>query len=760
MFYPLSVDYVVLNGKPIIKVYGRDNKGRKIVFEDKEFEPYFYAIPEQDKIDEVKKRVEELEIEYKGEKIMVKRVEVEEKIDLNKKVKVLKIYCQIPRDISILKELVRELKGILHKREYDIPFGRRYCLDKQIDFLAPYSIENNKLVKQDGKLYQPKVAAFDIEIYKPTFDAKQNQIICIGIYSEEEYFVLSWKKSDLEKVVVLKNEKEMLEKFFEVIGDYDILISYNGDNFDLPFLRERAEELGIKHPIIADKRGSNFKACIHVDLFNIVVKHLSAEIKTRSFKLDEVARFFLGEGKEDIEIQESKDIWDSNDVKKIDEIFKYNLQDCKITYLLGKRILPLEYRFSNIIGLDLYDVSRSGLSQLVENYLMKQAVKKNILIKNRPTNEELEKRREQTYIGAYVHEPKPGIYENIHILDFKSLYPTILVSHNISPDTLDENGDLKIKVNGRENRFTQNRKGFIVEIIDNLIKKRIEVKKRYGKGVDEKALKLLANSSYGYLGFFGARWYSLECAESITALGRKYIRSTIEKAEKAGFKVIYGDTDSLVLGGETEKIKKFLQQINRELPGIMELEYEGFYRRGLFVGAKDKGAKKRYALIDEKGNIEIKGFEYVRGDWSEIAKETQEKVLENVLKGKERKAIEVVKEIIKRIRGEKIDKKKLIISRQLTKSIDKYEQIGPHVKVAIELKNKGIKVEKGTLIRYIITKNGRSISEKAKWYEQAKDYDMGYYINNQIIPSALRILSVLGYTEKDLLGEQKCLSNF
>ena len=618
-------------------------------------------------------------------------------------------------------------------------------------------------MKEAGELYNPKVASFDIEIYKPTFNAKENKIICIGIYSKDKKIVLTWKKSNLSEVVALKDEKEMLKEFFKLIEEFDVLISYNGDNFDLPFLKIRAEDLKLEHPIVLSRKGANFKNCLHVDLYNIVSKHLFAEIKTRSFKLDEVARFFIGEGKEDLKLYENnfgKEVWDSNEIEKIDEIFKYNLQDCKITYLVGEKILPLEYRFSNLIGLDLFDVTRSGFSQLVESYLMREAVRKGILIKNRPTDEELEKRREQTYIGAYVHEPKPGIYEGIHVLDFKSLYPSILVSHNISPDTLDENGELKVKINGKINSFTQKRKGFIVDIVEDLIKRRSEIKKTRGKGVEEKALKLLANSTYGYLGFFGARWYCLECAESITALGRKYIKETIEKASKKGFKVIYGDTDSTMLVGDKEKVKEFLEEINRELPGIMELEYEGFYKRGIFVGAAEKGTKKRYALIDENGNIEIKGFEYVRGDWSEIAKETQEKVLEFILKGKEKNAIEYVKEVIKKIKKGEIEKEKLIITRQLTRNLETYEQIAPHVKVARELKNKGIEIGRGSMIHYIITKSGKSISEKARWYEDAKDYDSSYYINHQVIPAALRILSVLGYTEKDLIEEQKSLLGF
>ena len=666
----------------------------------------------------------------------------------------------MPRDIPLLKEEIRQTKGILHKREYDIPFAKRYCIDKQISFLSPYKIEKGSLKKVNGKLYNPRMASFDIEIYKPSFNAKDNKIICVGLYNEDKKIILTWKKSKCKEVIVLKDEREMLKKFFELIKEFDILVSYNGDNFDLPFLKIRAEELKLEHPVILSRTRGNLKELLHIDLYKIITKHLAAEVKTVTNKLDEVAKFFLGEGKGDLKIKESKEIWDSDETPKIDKILNYNLQDCKITYLIGEKVLPLEYRFSNLIGISLFDVTRSGFSQLVENYLMREAVRKKILIKNNPTDKELEQRRRETYIGAYVHKPIPGLYENIHVLDFKSLYPSILVSHNISPDTLDKNGKLEIRINGKTNIFTKERKGFLVGVIEDLVKRRTEIKENLGKGVDEYALKTLANATYGYLGFFAARWYSKECAESITALGRRYITDTIKKAEEKGFEVIYGDTDSLMITGNAKNIQRFLDYINKKLPGIMELEYEGFYKRGIFVSTATGGAKKRYALIDEKGNIEIKGFEFVRGDWSKIAKEAQEKVLEFVLNNKEKEAVKFVNEVIRKIKKGGIDKEKLVISRQLTKDLESYTQIAPHVKVARDLKKRGIQISRGLIIQYIITREGKSISEKARWFEEAKNYDSGYYINNQVIPAALRILSILGYSENDFLNEQKNLAGF
>jgi DNA polymerase elongation subunit (family B) len=160
------------------------------------------------------------------------------------------------------------------------------------------------------------------------------------------------------------------------------------------------------------------------------------------------------------------------------------------------------------------------------------------------------------------------------------------------------------------------------------------------------ALKIPSNSFFGYLGYPRSRWYSRECAGSITAYARQYIKEVINEAEKSKFDVIYGDTDSAVirLGDRTkEDALKFMKDFNSKLPEAMELELEDFYVRGVFVGKKQGnkeslGAKKKYALITESGRIKIRGFELVRRDWSKIARETQRKVLETILKERRQNA--------------------------------------------------------------------------------------------------------------------------
>ncbi|WP_405268713.1 DNA polymerase domain-containing protein [Methanobrevibacter sp.] len=192
--------------------------------------------------------------------------------------------------------------------------------------------------------------------------------------------------------------------------------------------------------------------------------------------------------------------------------------------------------------------------------------------------------------------------------------------------------------------------------------------------------------------------------------------------------------------------QKFLKYLNSTLPESMELEYEGFYRRGFFV------SKKRYAVIED-GEIIAKGLELVRRDWAPIVKNTQKAVLMAILKeGNSDKAISEVKKVLKKIKNGEVDKKEMIIHTQITKPLSQYKQVGPHVVAAKRIEEHGIKVTRGTIIQYIIVKGKGSISQRAVPYDYSEGYtyDKDYYINNQLIPAIERIMYSFGYTKKDL----------
>ena len=195
-----------------------------------------------------------------------------------------------------------------------------------------------------------------------------------------------------------------------------------------------------------------------------------------------------------------------------------------------------------------------------------------------------------------------------------------------------------------------------------------------------------------------------------------------------------------------QQAQKFLKYLNSTLPESMELEYEGFYRRGFFV------SKKRYAVIED-GEIIAKGLELVRRDWAPIVKNTQEAILMAILKeGDSDKAIKEVKKVFKRLKKGDVDRKELVIHTQITKPLDQYKQVGPHVVAARRIEEHGIKVSRGTIIQYIIVKGKGSISQRAVPYEYSEgyEYDKDYYINNQMIPAMERIMYAFGYSKKEL----------
>jgi DNA polymerase I len=185
----------------------------------------------------------------------------------------------------------------------------------------------------------------------------------------------------------------------------------------------------------------------------------------------------------------------------------------------------------------------------------------------------------------------------------------------------------------------------------------------------------------------------------------------------------------------------------------MELDLEGFYPRGIFVSKKDgtKGAKKKYALLNEAGKINITGFETIRGDWSVLAKEVQHRVFELILKENDKvKAVQYVKDIIKDIRDRKIPLEKMIMGRQLRKDLSEYEAVGPHVAVAKIMQQRGLHVGPGTFVQYIVNEGKGIIRDRAKLPEDSKNYDVEYYIGHQVLPAVDKIMEVLGYTKKDL----------
>ncbi len=197
----------------------------------------------------------------------------------------------------------------------------------------------------------------------------------------------------------------------------------------------------------------------------------------------------------------------------------------------------------------------------------------------------------------------------------------------------------------------------------------------------------------------------------------------------------------------------------------MELEYEGHYPACIFVSAKvgKGGAKKRYAMIDDKDNLVIKGFESVRRNTARIAKEVQKKVLGIILKENDpEKAYNYVRDVVGKIKNKELEVSNFIIATKLTKDLSEYDSVGPHVEIARRMRESGRKIEPGSVVRYVICEGKGLIRDKVKEADSAsrEEIDPEYYLNNQVFPVVDKIFEVLGYNVYDLAKNQSRLDKF
>jgi len=611
-FYLLDIDYKELDGKPAVYLYGRTHEGQRVCVVDESFEPYFYAVPKESRDSEIARlseHIKKIKAEKGDSEFFVTKVERTVKKQLEQERVCLKVFVNLPTGVPLIRsQMLEELDGIEATYEYDIRFVRRYLIDKGLVPLTLLEAEvesigdsqetgerlrvprlNGSDIRQfSDDALKPRILAFDIETYNPSgarLVPEEYPIVMLSLYSENFKKVITWKQFEKKKendyIEFAKSELEMLERFKQIVEEFapDILIGYYSDGFDLPYIKTRADkynldlDFGLDHSDLRiggrDEKIAEITGFAHIDILKYIRKvagKSAGGLKTDILTLEAVSNEVLGESKTEVDIEHLAQAWDEVDEKKLNEFCEYNLNDSRLAFLLCKAMLPNITEMVKIIGLPIADVNRMSFSQLVEWFAIKQARAANELVPNKPGYREQQYRMMTTIKGAFVFEPTPGLYKDIAVLDYRSLYPTIIASHNISIGTLDCScceGVSKTavplaqedSVSQKKNHwFCAKKKGFISAIIEDLITRRQRIKEimkaeQATKGVADTlldarsyALKVLANAFYGYLGFAPARWYCLECAESTTAWGRHYVKNVIERSQQEGFKVLYADS--------------------------------------------------------------------------------------------------------------------------------------------------------------------------------------------------------------------------
>ncbi|MBU2615854.1 MAG: DNA-directed DNA polymerase [Nanoarchaeota archaeon] len=808
-FIPLDYDYFDFEKRNYIRMIGRDNRGKRVCVLDS-CPVYLWAVIKEgtnnEKIKNLSERVGKIQLDVKGRATRVEKVEICKKNFLGKRRDVLKVFVTNHKDLhDIAGEMI--FPEIDFRRGHDIGFVTHYIIEKKILPLKWYEIsgeiagpefqgienldvdvcvklDSAKILKKE-KTFKPKILSYDIET--DDLIPGKGEILMVSLVSDGYKKVITWKNNSkkLDYVESVKDEAELLERFVECVKEVspDFLIGYFSDGFDLPYLRARADYNGVNLSLGLDGSKPKFSrgvsvsgrifGIVHIDLLKFIRTAYAQYMQSETLSLNEVSKEFLGDKKVSFEFKHSSKIKDED----WDKYFEYNLHDSKLVKDLFDKFWLDLLEFVSVLQEPVYEVSRAGLSKYVESYLLHNLDRFDEIPERRPGHGEIGERKSIRSEGAFVFEPTPGLYEDIAMFDFTSMHTSIIITHNLSKATLlekktkDSYESPEIEENGMDVRYYFTKKpGFFPELMKEIFELRKKAKAEYKKNPNlftkakSNAFKVLSASAHGYVAFFGARYYSHEASASILAFVRKYNKETIDKVEKAGYKVIFGDTDSVafLMNGKTKNdVKKFLDKLNSELPGVMHLELEDFFKRGLWVTKRigTIGAKKKYALMSHDGKLKIRGFETVRRDWCKLAREVQNKVIMQVLEsGNEKEALEYVKDIVKKIKSRDVDKKDLIIRTMLKKPLGEYKAISPHVIAARKMKEKDIPLTGGGLIEYYISNIGEKkslVRDKVKLPEEKGEYDIEYYLGKQILPAVENIFQVFGLNIKEITDGKK-----
>ncbi len=774
-FYFLDNTYEVVGAEPHIIIWGITRDGKRILLRDKRFRPYFYVILEEGvDVERIIREVKSLS----DSRSPIIDISLTEKKYFGKPVRALRITTMIPENVRRYREKIRKIKDIRDVVEADIRFSMRYIIDNDLRPCGWHRAEVRKIPKKPGyrvdEEYEivgnieplndttpPKdlrYVAFDIEVYTKSGSPKpeKDPVIIIGVKDTDNEFK-QFLADD-------KDDRGAINGFINYIKTYDpdIIVGYNSNGFDWPYLIERTKKIGLRLDVSRRvgvvPRTSTYghisvPGRLNVDLYDYAEEIPEVKIKS----LENVADY-LGVMKKSerilIDYLDMPKYWDDPELRPL--LLRYNREDVEATFGLMEKFVPFGMQLANLTGLPLDQVGTASVGFRLEWYLMREAYRYNELIPNRI------ERPYESYRGAVVLKPVKGIHENIAVLDFSSMYPSIMIKYNVGPDTIVRNEvcDPEKHYMAPEvgHCFRKEPEGFFRKVLSTLLELRKSIKEEMKKyppdsyeyrllNERQKAVKILANATYGYMGWVGARWYCKECAEAVTAWGRQTIRNAIKIAESLGLKVIYGDTDSLFVTYDKEKTEELIRRIKEELG--LDIKIDKIYKRIFFTEAK-----KRYAGLLTDGRIDIVGFEAVRGDWAEIAKEVQEKITEILLKERStEKAIEYVRKIIADLKQGRVPLNKLIIWKTLSKKLEEYSVDAPHVVAAKKLVQLGLRLSTGDKVGYIIVKGGGKISSRAEPYVLVKDtraVDTGYYIDHQIIPAAMRVLGYFGVSETQL----------
>jgi len=645
-----------------------------------------------------------------------------------------------PHDLEISDEVKIALKSLLWDK---VDSDSMVNSEQFKEFISEWAELLNQPIPKIKRL------SVDIEVEAeigriPDPKLAEKKVTAVGLKGSDGFdqiFVLRTKdteqgKNELDpniKVTFydLDKEKEMLQDAFEIIKSFPFVVTYNGDEFDLPYLYNRAERLGIKNsenPFYMMRDSATLRHGVHIDLYR-TLSNRSFQIyafsqKYTSFSLNAVSKALLGKEKIDYGLE--------FDELTLYQTANYCYNDALLTYELtsfnSDLLMNLLVIISRIARMPIDDIARMGVSQWIRSLLYSEHRKTNALI---PKRAELEARSEgvmsdavikdKKYRGGLVIEPKEGIHFDVVVMDFASLYPSIIKVRNLSYETVrcPHEECKKNTVPGTNHWACTKKNGMTSSIIGSLRDLRVNYYKSLSKKdtlteeqrqqytVVSQALKVILNASYGVMGAEIFPLYFLPAAEATTAIGRFTILETIKKCEEVGVEVLYGDTDSLFIKNPTsEQINSVIEQAKKD-HGV-DLEIDKAYRYCVL-----SNRKKNYLGVTKEGKVDVKGLTGKKSHTPAFIKNLFYELIEVLSKVQTMDDFTSAKQEIsnkiatcgKKVEAKEIPIDELTFNVMLSKAPSEYVKTIPqHIRAAKQLE--GIReIKKGDRISFIKTLN-------------------------------------------------------
>lgn len=758
----IHTTYRVRGGVPVVELFGRLESGEAFVVDDDRFRPYFF-VP-------------------RGHETPIARdrdVRIEETalVDLRRGRPVLRVEAPVPAAVPRLRARVEQAGG--EALEADVRFPWRYRIDRGVR--ASLAIEGKPEAVRPGLLRfaNPEIAPAEVDAPLRTLsidletapDASRIfSAALVGCGVEEVHL---WTHHEASGAVCHASEEGLLEALLARVRalDPDVILGWNVVDFDLRVLERRCEAHGL--PCFLGRtdepprflREHGFTRRTRAELPGRVVLdglELAREsLRLSDYRLEAVAQRVLGRGKK----------IDPNAADKGAEIARmhreepealaaYNLEDARLVPEILERegLLALAVERSRLSGMPLDRVGASIAS--FDGLYLPELRHRGVVAPSVAVE------REAALVkGGALLDPQPGLHADVAVLDFKSLYPSLIRTFHLDPLAHARAGeDALTAPNGA--RFAREA-AILPGVIERFMERR-EAARARGDAHADQALKIMMNALFGVLGAASCRFFDPDVANAITTFGQQTLHWTREAFEAEGVRVLYGDTDSVfvqlaasgspeALRAQAEALRARVQarldaRVRREyaVEPRLSLELQRVFER-LFLprlrGGRS-GSKKRYAGLVE-GRLVMVGLESVRRDWPDVAHRLQEGLLERLFH--DRPLAPFVKDLVERVRAGALDAE-LVYSKRVRKgSLDRYTATTPpHIQAA---RKAGLR--SGRAVRYVITREGPEPVRRG--HPLPAGIDHGHYVERVLRPVAEGILAEIGSSFDEAVGNPRQL---